>query len=930
MRWYGSPPKWVMSDKSEDPSLLALAAALADGTAIDWEKIEGQDLPPNERLLVEDLRRVASVVRAHRSAVTPPAFVPRHWRHLLLLECVGTGAFGSVYKGWDSQVDREVAVKLLLPARDAAPPLDEPRALARIRHPNVVVVYGADQDEEGVGIWMEYIEGQTLADIVRDRGPMSAREVSGIGVDLCRALSALHAAGLVHRDIKAQNVMREVGGRIVLMDFSGAEGMAQEAKPTFSGTPAYMAPELFEGAAASAKSDVYSLGVLLFFLISGRFPVDGRGVSELRNAHARRERTRLRDVRPDAGDGIVQVIERATAYDPEVRYQTAGELEGALIAASGAHAVIVSAGNGGAAATSKGRGTRIGWVPQLLIGGLLLATIGLAADRWRAWRAPSPAAAPLARFTVGEPYLSGSWPRLSPDGRFIVFGGIFEGQNRLWIRPIDATTSLPLKNTTATETPFWSPDSRFLGFFEEGKLRKVSLAGEVSDIVSEAPHPRGGDWNESGTILFAREGGIYRVSADGQNLAPVTQLDRSLGDYEHGWPEFLPDGRRFVYVIRSLQPDRAGVYVGSLDSPNARRLMRPHSRAAYANGHLLFVQDGTLLAQPFDLQTETVHGEPVKLAADVQYHRSSDAAFDVASGVLIHGSTPEPALRRVKILDRDGGEIEILDALGAARQPQLSPDGQRIAFEHQPDDGRGSDVWVYDTGRSSSSALTRSASEDMRPVWSPDGSRVAFSSKRGLLNIYAKTVNGTDHETPLVTDPGDALVESWSPDGAYLSATIRRSGLWILPLEPGMKPWPVRTDLATEVWQSEFSPDGRWLAYASAESGSLHVYVEPFPATGDRWQVSTAGGAEPHWAKDPLELFYLSADGQIMSVPVGPGGWQGVKPTALFPASVQEVAGAVDYDVSPDGTRFIVNTVMWPPVSRPLSVVVNWRELLSR
>ena len=319
-----------MHGTPEDPRLIALAAAVSDGAAVDWERAEQDAASPAARLVVQEMRQLTTIVTAHRSAgvaapdtdpgATPPPAV-RHWRHVVLFEPVGAGAFGTVYRGWDPRLDRDVAVKILPKGTPGtSSPLEEARHLARIRHSNIVVVYGADADGEEVGIWMEYIQGQTLADMIRETGPMSAREAIGVGVDLCRALAALHGAGLLHRDIKAHNVMRETGGRIVLMDFSGAQTVERTVENTsVSGTPLYMAPELFDGAPASFASEVYSLGVLLFFLLSARLPVEANTVPELRRAHGEGRRKRLRDLRPDVPESIVRVVERAITPDVSSR-----------------------------------------------------------------------------------------------------------------------------------------------------------------------------------------------------------------------------------------------------------------------------------------------------------------------------------------------------------------------------------------------------------------------------------------------------------------------------------------------------------------------------------------------------------------------------------------------------------------------------------
>ena len=933
-----------MSDQPDAAWLIALGTDVSDGKSVDWDLVDRLATDDEAKALVSNLKRLETVIQAHRTSGTDPVSAPvrpdasatGHWHHFVLFESVGAGAFGTVYRAWDTNVDREVALKLLSTGGSTArSPLSEARHLARIRHPNIVTVYGAEQDAGQVGIWMEFIQGETLAQMIRDRGPMSAREGVGIGIDLCRALSALQGASMLHRDIKAHNVMREIGGRIVLMDFSGAWASERGETPAnVSGTPLFMAPELFEDKPPTVASDIYSLGVLLFYLLSGRLPVERDSMSDLKSAHARRARTRLRDLRPELPEAVVQVVERAAAHDPEDRYQTAGELEHALVGTLGAHAspAVSTSGPAGQTLSANARSRRTtAWVTWTSVAVAALALTALALGG--SLRAPTRGESRLVRFNIGPPDNTASWPRVSPDGRLIVYGTTVEGQDVLWVRGLDSLQGRPIPYTTARESPFWSPDGRYLAFFDRNnKLKTVAVSGSAQpQTLADVSHLRGGDWNRDDTLLFATQAGLFRVGADGSGLAAVTTLDAARGEYSHEWPEFLPDGRRFLFIVRSAQPDNAGLYLASLDSPRRKRIMPAFSRAVYSSaGYLLFAREGSLLAQRFNERAEELTGDPELVAAPIKYHTASDGAFDVSdTGVLIYRLSEGLPVTRLMLVDRLGRALKPVTATGAYRHPRFSPDGQRIAVERLEPGDFNPDLWLFDHARGMASRFTTSDAPDIAPTWSPDGREIAFSSKRGgRYEVYTKTVDEVTPEKLLPGPAGDNIVEDWSSDGRLLG-TVLRNGLWLSPLTAGSTPSLIRATSSSERWLAEFSPDARWIAYTSIESGSREVYVEPVARSGGRWQVSARGGAEPHWRGDSRELFYLTPEGHIISVDVAPTTtWRTGKPRVLFRASVPEAAGTSEYHVTADGQLFVVNTILGYPAVPPVQVVVNWTGLL--
>ena len=934
-----------MNDQPDDAWLIALGNDVSDGKTVDWEVADRRTTDPEARALLDNLKRLESVIKAHRTGgsgsgapaqgIEPPTTC---WHHFVLFEPVGSGAFGTVYRAWDTKVDREVALKLL-PATGSStrPPLTEARNLARVSHPNVVTVYGAEHAEGKVGIWMEFIQGQTLAEMVRERGPMSAREVVGIGVDLCRAMSALQAAALLHRDIKAHNVMREVGGRIVLMDFSGAwTSEPHEAPANVSGTPLYMAPELFESRPPSVASDIYSLGVLLFYLLSGRVPVEGATVKDLKAAHARGARVRLRDLRPELPEAVVQVVERAIEHAPSDRYQTAGELEHALVGTFGAYA-----------------GPAVETVPQPVSGpkrrhlpawvtlaASVLALAGVAALMPGAWGRSAAAIDPLmAHFLIELPHNTSSWPRVSPDGRLVVFGSMVGGSDLLWIRELRTINGRPIPNTSTKETPFWSPDSRFLVFYDKGKLKKIEVAGDHQpETLADAPRLKGGDWGASGVIVFAHDEGVFRVDPDGGNLRAVTVLNRQRGEYSHGWPEFLPDGRHFLFVVRSTQPEYSGIYVGSLDSSGYTRITADYSRAAYSrDGYLLFVRDGSLVAQAFDMASLSLHGEAQQIATNVKYHGGSDAAFDVSdNGVLIFREYEGLPVSRLLIQDEAGARIGPISPVGAYRHPRFSPDGEKIVVESQEAGNLNPDLLLFNLVRGGTTRLTKNDAPDVAPAWSPDGREIAFSSKRETrYDVYTKTLDDATPEKLVLGFDGDKFVEDWATDRS-LVLSVLRSGLWMAPTTDGGKTPPtlIRPTSSPDRWLAEGSPDGNWIAYTSGEGDDREVYVEPLHGSQARTQylVSTGGGFEPHWRADGREIFYLTTDGRLASVAVTPTGDTLVleKPRILFRAIVPSPGITSNFHVTGDGKRFVVNTLLGYPPVPPVHVVVHWTGLLER
>jgi serine/threonine protein kinase len=920
------------TDKNDDLWLIAVAADVCEGKPVDWQRVRRETGGNQEtEAILRGLQRLAGVVDAHRSIIdqapasAAPADHPKVWRHLVLLDVAGTGAFGTVYRAWDARLEREVALKLLT-VQPSRSPLIEAHHLARIRHPNVVTVYGAEQLDQQVGIWMEFIEGETLASFVSRHGPMSPREVAGVGIDLCRALSALHSAGLLHRDVKAQNLMREVGGRIVLMDFSGTGAADPAARNELSGTPLYMAPEQLEGQPASAATDTYSAGVLLFYLFSGRLPVEGSTLSGVRRAHIEGRRVRLRDLRPELPDTVVQIVERATDPNPAQRYQSASDLEHALAGILGSSARDIPV------APQPPERPRRRWVAAGVAAALAAVVGALSAAAFLRPAKTEPA--PVIQLTIGPPYNSASWPRLSPDGRHVVFGTLFEGRPVFWIRPLDSLQGRALSNTSALETPFWSPDGRQLAFFADDRLKTIDIESGRVEVLTEAGRPaHGGDWNQNGLLLFSTDTGLDRINADGTHRQHVTTLDRSKAEYQHGWPQFLPDRRRFLFVVRSNREEFSGVYVGSLDSPVRKRLMPAYSRVAYSpSGHLLFVRRGTLMAQAFDQSDAELKGEPFPLVGSIKYHVASDAAFDVSpNGILIYRLSEGLVATRLVLLDRRGRELQVISQEGYYSQPRFSPDATYLAVEKAEPDVPNPDIWIFDVVRRSSRRFTSSDAPDTHPVWSPDGSRVIFSSKRGsYYDVYQKLINGSEEESTFFVSPHDKLVEDWSRDGRWIVATVPRNGLWLFDVAASTYS-QIRASTALNGMQAAFAPDSKYVAYTAEDTGSPEVYVEPLPATGARWQVSPAGGAEPHWRADGRELMYVSADGWLMSVPVhAQRAFSADAPRRMFRVAIPDLVGGEDVTISPDGERVAVNSLVTDATVPPIHVVINWPALLKR
>jgi Tol biopolymer transport system component len=881
-----------------------------------------------------------------------------------ILAPLGAGGMGEVYRAHDSRLGRDVAIKVLPPHLAAAPEVRarferEARTISQLNHPHICTLYDVGHQSGVDYLVMELLEGETLAHRL-EKGPLPVAEALTLGAQIADALHRAHRAGVVHRDLKPGNLMLTKSGA-KLMDFGLARAtvLTPEAgtlteSPTVSrplttegtivGTLQYMAPEQLEGKEADARSDLWALGCVLYEMATGKRAFEGKSQASLIAAILKEEPRPMSELRPITPPALERIVRRCLEKNPEERFQSARDL-GFDLETLGATSVGASAGRQASGVVTSGRRReRFAW-------GIAVAAVVAAIVTPVVLRSTSRPPAPgLERFAVTAPpggtiWSDGPSAAISPDGRRLAFTVVDSaGTQRLWIRPLESFSVQPLPGTENAFLPFWSPDSRFIAFFADGKLRKVPVEGGPPEVICDAPNGRGGSWSKDGVIVFAplATGPLLRVSVDGGVVVEVAKPDSARGETALRFPCFLPDGRRFLYVVLPRRQGEFDIYAGALDSKERRRIMGAGSAAVYAEpGYLLFARGSRLVAQRFDTHRMQPQGKIVPLGDGPPASSWEGATLlcPPANGVLVHVAASRPNTHLVW-LDRSGrpsGTVPLPP--GRYEFPSLSPDG-RWAAVTKLSSPTGGDIWMVDMRRAVATRVTFDGlvATGAGGVWSPDGSRIAFQYNRsGPFDIYQVLTSGAGGAQPLVqSSVVFKYPVAWSPDGKYLvfSQNDEATGwdLWLFPLEGDRKPVPYLCTPFDEITAS-ISPDGRWLAYDSDETGSPEIYVRSFPEPGEKFRVSTSGGSAAVWSKDGRELLISSGSlfnpsgGPILSVDVETSpAFRAGTPRALFTPR-QDLGGLT---VSSDLQRFLAAAPVEGATPASITVMLNWQAALKR
>jgi len=871
-----------------------------------------------------------------------------------VLSPLGAGAMGEVWRARDTRLSREVALKVLPESlsrdHERLQRFErEAQVLASLNHPNIAAIYGVEEATGATALVLELVEGPTLDERIK-QGRLPADEAVTIARQIAEALEFAHERGIVHRDLKPANVKLSPDGRVKVLDFGLAKAMAAEASgrsdsaisPTITslgtmagvvlGTAAYMAPEQARGSSVDRRADIWSFGAVLWEMLTGKRAFEGDTVSDTL-ASVLRAPIEWKDLPPATPRGVVRLLERCLERDPKKRLRDIGEARIALetLGAEPEHAVAP------AAAPAPRRLAALPWAL------FALAAIGLAAMLTVAMTRKAPVR-PVMRFQIATDakLASMSWPRISPDGSTLAFlGRDTAGKTSIWVRPLDGFAPYQLSDTEGASRPFWSPDSRYVAFFiGRSQLKKAPVAGGPAQLICEADGGADGAWGSSGEILFDGRAtdAIRRVSASGGAATQATHPDAAKGEAGHAWPFFLPDGKRYLFLAMSKRVgDKATIHVGSLDKPGSTAITPSDSRAEYANGYLLYVLQGTLVARRFDPDKLAVSGEPIPLVEHVSVDANDTASFSVSTnGVMAFVQGEAAATSELVWLDRSGKELGKIGEPGPYFDLALSPDGTRLAYGFAEKSGT-QDIWVRDLKRDVASRLTFNPRNDMWPVWSPDGRRIAFCTDRdGHFALMMRDASGTGTEQPVYgAEDAEVGATDWSRDGRTVALDIlpasRRWDIKTLAMDGTSKPVDYLVGDATDR-MAMFSPDGRFLAYASNESGTSEVYVQTFPASGGKWQISNGGGSQPVWRGDGRELFFVSPGGTLQAVPVSIGGaFEPGIPKILFKRPF-EIGGILRnrYTVSSDGQRFLLNAAREAGHSTPFSVVLNWPATLPQ
>ena len=884
---------------------------------------------------------------------------------------IGAGGMGEVYRARDTRLDRIVAIKIL-PAQFASDSAlrerfdREARVISSLSHPHICPLFDVGQEGSVSYLVIEHLEGETLASRLA-KGRLKIDQALQIAVQIAGALDSAHRAGVVHRDVKPGNVMLTKTGA-KLLDFGLARSgplltstssvsvlattpAAVTAEGTILGTLQYMSPEQLDGAEADSRSDIFAFGALVYEMVTGRKAFEGKSQASLIASIMSAEPPPIATLQPVAPAPLDRVIQKCLAKDPNDRWQSAKDLADELNwigrTDSAIHADDARRHTSGRLAARPSR-ERIAWSVAGVLGA---AAIGMLALAYAGYLTPRPDQPILYRTALNLPegasmegVATGRRVALSPNGRLVAF--VAAGGNRerfLWVRKVDALTALPLAGTEGASNPFWSPDSRFIAFVAQGRLRKIEAAGGPPITLAPEAVALGGSWSRDDVILFLpRPGPLYRIGASGGTPDVVTKLDKDT----HSDPVFLSDNRRFLYQVSDLSNrGTGGIYVGDLNAQEPpKRLLSVNSNAIVADGYLLFARDRTLMAQRFDERRLELSGAATVVGDDLEIGSLPVAGSFSASatGTLAYRTGAIGVRTQLAWFDRKGTQLSAVGDAIDQMTVALSPDGARVVVSSLDTTRNTRDLSIIDLKRNNlRTRFTFDAADDMSPVWSHDGRDVFFASRRrGRLDIFRKPASGAGDEAELLPDDQNNLYPgSVSRDGKFLlyfnGNALSRTGndLWVLPLtDKGKRQSFMQTEF-NELYGT-FSPDGRWVAYVSTESGRPEIYVARFPAGGGKWQVSQGGGNYPRWRGDSSEIFFLTPDRKIMSASVDGRGEAFVvgEVKALFESRIRDVAfagaNANNYDVTPDGQRFLIAVAEGSTTEPAITFLVNWAAAL--
>jgi len=866
-----------------------------------------------------------------------------------ILAPIGAGGMGEVYRARDTRLGRDVALKIL-PESFAREPdrlrrfEQEARAVAALNHPNIMAIHDIGQQDGSPFLVSELLEGDSLRGALEE-GALPQRRTIEYGVQIAHGLAAAHDKGIIHRDLKPENIFVTKDGRIKILDF----GLAKLAQPAGTddatltspntavgmvmGTASYMAPEQVRGETADPRTDIFAFGAVLYEMLSGVRAFRRDTPAETMTAVLKDDPPELSDPTRVVSPALERIVRRCLEKNPEQRFQSARDLSFALSALSGTEASVM----GRAAAVPPRRATLLPWLAAAL------AMVAVAGLTWFIARRSQPTT--RMQFALAVPdEMSISHMALSRDGSMLVFVSPDENSAlpMLFVQRIGSSNVTALPGTQGASYPFWSPDGAYVGFFANGKLQKMAISGGPPQALATALAGRGGSWGNKGVIIYSPDANspLKRINADGTGMAQVTQGIRKDEDSSHRWPLFLPDGNHFLFWagnFGNLKDDRSsGIYLSSLAGKERKLVVLCHSSFGY-DAHNLFYADEQrqLVNIAFDASAGTVSGSPTVLANVVGFQPSTYwAAFAVAqNGSLVYNTGVGAAQSALTWMDRSGKELGRIGDPAVMDNPTLSPDGSRVAVDISDEKANNVDIWIESTTAAGNSRFTFDPAEEVVGVWSRGGSMLAYrKGDADGTSLYLKSATGLEREKKRYSSPkssmDDIIPNSWSLDDQQILCTRQTpSGdyLELLPVAGG-EPTRFLTSKGSET-NGQISPDGKWVAYASDESGNWEIYVTSFPGAAGKWQVSRGGGTEPRWRGDGGEIFYIGPNGMLTAVSVNAAGtFVTGTPTPLFQIRGRASISSTDvftYDVAKDGRRFLVNRYVKPEHVPPLTILLQ-------